>query len=147
MKKLFVFAILSLLLMSVSGQDNPYTELKSNELGLHVGACTGMGMSYRHWFDKIGFQLTALPIKTDEFTFVSAGATALFSFYDSRYVMVFGYLGSHYLLRDDYEEYYDPYSGIPTLRQNRIYLQFRDGSRICLWKSREVQPHGGLRIL
>ena len=123
MKKLFVLIILSLSLMGVSGQDNPYAEVKRNEFGSHLGACTGMGLSYRHWFDKIGFQFTALPIKTQEFTFISAGATALYSFYESRYVMVFGYLGSHYLLQDDYEEIYDPYSGMneTTLSRDLTY--------------------------
>jgi hypothetical protein len=104
MKKIFILVFLSLSLMSVSGQDNPYLMVKRNELGMHIGASTGIGLSYRHWFDRIGFQLTALPIKTDYNTFISAGATALYSFYDSRHIMVFGYLGSHYIMKDTEEE-------------------------------------------
>jgi hypothetical protein len=115
MKKLFVLAVLSLFLMSVSAQDNPYVLVKSNEFGMHLGATTGMGLSYRHWFNKIGFQLTALPVKTNQNTFISAGATALYSFYDSPHVMVFGYLGSHYLMRDMEEEIYDPFSGTTSI--------------------------------
>ena len=107
MKKLLFLMIVSLSLTSVSGQDETPVVTKNNEFGAHVGATTGIGLSYRHWFNKVGFQLTALPIKTEEVTFISAGATVLYSFYDSKYVMVFGYLGGHYFVQEKDEERYN----------------------------------------
>ncbi|MBN1415339.1 MAG: hypothetical protein JW973_09580 [Bacteroidales bacterium] len=107
MKKIFVLMIVSLSLTYVSGQNEKDFVSKSNEFGIHAGATTGIGLSYRHWFDKVGFQLTALPIRTEKLTFISAGATALYSFYDSKYVMVFGYLGGHYFMQENDEERYN----------------------------------------
>lgn len=106
MKKLNVLALFCFLLTTVSGQDYQSAFARNNEIGIHVGATTSMGISYRHWFNRVGLQVTALPVKTDNITFISAGATALYSFYESPYVMVFGYLGNHYLLRESEEYYY-----------------------------------------
>jgi hypothetical protein len=104
MNKLFMLVLVLLSFTVVSAQDNPSVETKNNELGIHIGATTGIGLSYRHWFDKIGFQLTVLPVKTEQVTFISAGVSALYSFYDSKYVSVFGFLGSHYSVRERDED-------------------------------------------
>jgi hypothetical protein len=88
---------------SVFSQEVQEEKPKSNEFGGQAGFTTGVGLSYRHWFNKVGFQITALPIKTDNFRFYSAGITGLYSFIDSKYVKVFGYIGNHYYYRE-YEE-------------------------------------------
>jgi len=102
MKKTFLTILASIFIIAASAQDEEQVPVRKNEIGIHAGATTGIGMSYRHWFGKAGFQLTALPIKTENFTFISAGASLLYTFYDSRYVRVFGYLGGHY-----YEDRHD----------------------------------------
>src|SRR4030042_6830766 len=98
MKKLSFVALFCFLLAGISGQDYRSQFVRDNEIGVHLGATTSMGISYRHWFNRFGLQVTALPVRTDNITFISAGATALYSFYESPYVMVFGYVGNHYLL-------------------------------------------------
>ena len=66
--------------------------VKKNEFGIHVGATTGIGLSYRYWPAKIGLQLTLVPIKTDNFMWISAGITGLYSFYNSKYIRFLGIL-------------------------------------------------------
>jgi hypothetical protein len=101
MKKLIVLiAVLSLMSYAFC-QDDQNNKSKSNEFGAHLGATTGIGLSYRHWFNKVGFQITALPVKTDNFTFISGGISALFSFKETRYVRAYGYVGNHYLYIED----------------------------------------------
>jgi len=109
MKKLNLLILLCCMITGVSGQDFRPEFSRNNEIGIHIGATTATGLSYRHWFNRFGIQATALPVKTDETTFVSIGATALYSFYESPYMMVFGYFGNHYFLRE-YDEYiyYEP---------------------------------------
>jgi hypothetical protein len=71
------------------------TDYAMNEFGAHAGATTGIGLSYRHWFDKTGVQLTFLPFKSSSTEFYSAGLSGLYSVNRSKYVHVFAYLGSH----------------------------------------------------
>ena len=107
MNKLTLLLAVSLIMARVSAQDTGAIDTKNNEFGIHAGAVTGLGLSYRHWFGKAGFQLTALPIRTENYTFISAGATALYSFYNAKYVMVFGYLGNHWFMNRGNEENYN----------------------------------------
>lgn len=86
---------------------------RSNELGFHSGFTTGVGLSYRKWFGDFGIQLTGIPIKTDDFAFISGGITAMNTFVESSTgsVRAYGYVGSHvyytYDNWDDYEYVYD----------------------------------------
>jgi hypothetical protein len=98
MKKLLIVISGFILLTNLSAQETDVKPSKKNEIGINAGATTGLGLSYRHWFGKAGFQLTALPIKTDKTTIISVGLTALYSFYDAHYVRVYGFLGNHYFV-------------------------------------------------
>lgn len=97
MKRIIIVMAVSLIVISTSAQENHSASVKKNEFGIHAGATTGLGLSYRHWFGKFGFQLTGLPIKTENTEIYSVGLTALYTFYDNPYIRVFGYLGNHYL--------------------------------------------------
>jgi hypothetical protein len=95
-KKLFLLSLICLGLGSAYAQDEVSQPKLKSEFGFHMGATTGMGLSYRHWFNKTGIQLTALPIKTDDYKLISAGFTLMHSFYESNYSRFYGYLGSHF---------------------------------------------------
>ena len=97
--------------------------VKKNEFGIHVGATTGIGLSYRYWPAKIGLQLTLVPIKTDNFMWISAGITGLYSFYDSKYIRFFGYLGNHLIIYNYEVTTYDYLTGksIERTSENNTY--------------------------
>jgi hypothetical protein len=101
-KRAVIVFIFLLLLIPVSFSQE--VALAKNEFGVHLGACTSMGLSYRHWFGKVGVQLTALPIKLDNYQFYSGGCTFLYSVYNSKYIHFFGYCGGHYTYLDDNNE-------------------------------------------
>ncbi len=96
MKKTFLFIISLMIMQGLFAQNDGSFQSKKNEIGVHAGSTTGIGLSYRFWPGKFGFQLTALPIKQDDELWVSGGLTFLYKFYDAKYVRVFGYLGNHY---------------------------------------------------
>ncbi len=75
---------------------------KSNELGMHAGFTTGIGLSFRHWSGKYGVQLTAIPLKANDFQFVSAGLTGLYSLSNKKYTRFYLYLGNHLLINNTY---------------------------------------------
>jgi hypothetical protein len=112
MKNSILTIFLIFVMFNLSAQEVNTTKTRKNEFGIHAGATTGIGMSYRHWFGKAGFQLTALPIKTDNFTFISTGASLLYTFYDADYVRVFGYLGGHYYQDRHSSETYNPVTNV-----------------------------------
>ena len=111
MKKYIFVLVISSCMIGINAQDVPALITKKNEIGMHAGATTGIGLSYRHWFGKFGFQLTGLPIKTENFTFISGGASLLYTFYDAQYVRVFGYLGGHYYQDRHDEDSYNIMTG------------------------------------
>ncbi len=100
MKKRIILLAICFLSLSVFSQEEENVTNK-NEFGVHLGSTTGIGLSYRHWFNNSGFQLTALPILTDEYDFVSAGLTFLHSFKNSKYFRFYGYIGNHVMYNTD----------------------------------------------
>jgi hypothetical protein len=100
--------------------DEPVKEFK-NEFGINLGATTGVGLSYRHWFGDFGFQLTALPIKTDDYAMVSTGFTLLYSFHSARYFRFYGYLGNHYMYTKRKESYFSLNSEPDVFVEKRRY--------------------------
>jgi len=99
--------------------ENNTVKLNTNYLGLHAGFTTGLGLSFRHWSNKYGVQVTAIPIKTDNIQFISAGLTGLYSIRNEKYYRHFLYLGNHLLL-NQIETYYD-YNGNRREEQKTSY--------------------------
>lgn len=98
-------------------------EFKKHEFGAHAGATTGVGMSYRHWFNKLGVQGTAIPIKTDNTFVVSVGATGLYSLKRVRNTHAFLYLGNHFIYGQDKTTVYNESTGMydPTTTTDVFY--------------------------
>ena len=65
-------------------------------LGLHAGVTTGYGFSYRYWPQKLGFQVTGIPIFGKDFYNASLGLSALYLLKDNNKVDLYGYLGNHF---------------------------------------------------
>jgi hypothetical protein len=136
MKKKLVIFIIVIIALKVSAQESPVTDSKKNEFGIHAGAVTGLGLSYRHWFDKAGIQITALPVKTDYETFISAGLTGLYAFHNSKYMMVFGYLGNHLFIGEESKDVYNPYNRInETVYEDRLYYNIGFGPGFAFGKT------------
>ena len=93
--------ILTIVMFSQEAENNEITN-KSNELGMHAGFTTGLGLSFRHWENKYGIQITAIPIKTDYEQFISAAITGLYSFSKKKYTRFYLYLGNHVIIDDSY---------------------------------------------
>lgn len=108
--KPLAISILLLLPLCVWAQDeelnddnntNPFT----NEVGFNAGGTTGIGLSYRHWFNRIGLQVTAMPFKLENDFFLSAGLTGLYSLRNTKYTRMYAYWGNHvFYLRESYYE-------------------------------------------
>ena len=106
MRKSFLI-IIALFIMNFSFTQESSFETFKHEFGAHAGFTTGVGLSYRHWFNRVGLQLTAIPIKTDDSFFGSAGFTGLYSLKKTKYIRAYLYLGNHLLFTNDYYEYDD----------------------------------------
>lgn len=98
-KRILAILLIVLAVNVIKGQDTDKEKNQNglkNEFGIHAGATTGLGLSYRYWFDKAGVQLTAVPIKNGDYILFSGGLTFLYSFYESEYKRFFIYLGNHF---------------------------------------------------
>lgn len=135
MKKGIVFFIFIFVALFARAQEQPAADFRKNEFGIHAGAVTGLGLSYRHWFDKAGIQITALPVKTDYETFISAGLSGLYAFHTGRYVMVFGYLGNHIFINEESKDVYNPQTrNTETVYEDRLYYNFGFGPGFAFGK-------------
>ncbi|PHR46984.1 MAG: hypothetical protein COA32_08660 [Fluviicola sp.] len=79
------------------------TEKKKAEhgIGFQIGGTTGHGLTYRYYGNKIGVQVSALPIfmQNDEFL-MSAGLTGMYKIAESKRIDLVAYLGNHFVTRD-----------------------------------------------
>ena len=102
MKKLLIvsFYIFALNFSFSQNVEQAITAKPKHNFGLHAGASTGLGLSYRYWPKRLGVQATITPAFGKDFSFVSAGLSGLYIFGDNEKVDFFGYLGNHLLLID-----------------------------------------------
>ncbi len=98
----------------------------SNELGMHAGFTTGIGLSFRHWSNKFGVQVTAIPLKANDFQFVSAGLTGLYSLSNKKYTRFYLYLGNHLLINSSFNNWYSDQNQTET----RYNLGFGTGFEV-----------------
>jgi hypothetical protein len=133
MKRIFTFFAAVMLTAGLFGQQVEVINVKhTQEFGFHAGATTGVGLSYRYWPGKNGVQLTALPIKTNDYVFINLGLTGLHTFYDSNYFRFFGYMGSSISVNND--DFYYSDSNSSTDHHARVNIGigpgFAFGSRV-----------------
>lgn len=76
-----------------------YEKLYKHSFGVGAGFTTGLGLSYRYFPKKYGFQLNVAPYYENygKDAFVSGGLTILCNLSENRNNCVYAYLGNHYL--------------------------------------------------
>ena len=73
-----------------------------NSLGVAAGGTTGLGISYRHFFpNKFGFQVTGIPIFSQNHFYSSTGLSLMYIFREHERVALFSYLGNHVIYTED----------------------------------------------
>jgi len=117
MRIIFIVLLVAMsTLLSFAQEEKEYYK---NEFGAHAGFTSGVGLSYRHWFNRVGAQVTAIPIKSDNMFFGSLGLTGMYSLKRSKYVQAYLYLGNHFFTYDDTYYEYDPSTGYETEHKQR----------------------------
>lgn len=113
-KLYYLFTIFMLLItVTAFAQDDltvKKTKVRKNGLGLHAGSTTGLGISYRHWPDKFGFQVTFLPMISSSNSYVSLGITGMYKVSEMQALDVFLYGGNHFIYRNNNYDNYQGYS-------------------------------------
>lgn len=84
-----------------------------HHLGLNLGSTTGIGFSYRYWPNKIGFQVTGIPIiSPGGRSFSSIGLSLLYLLQENKKIDLFGYLGNHFIITTSNNYLYNPNTGV-----------------------------------
>lgn len=116
------------------GQEPLPKKKYANGLGFHAGATTGLGFSYRHMFEHIGFQLTGIPVINGAYksTFLSTGGSLLIPIKSHRKADIFGYVGAHNVYQKS--EWYD-WEGLPFVdRRNLLNIGLGAGANFHFWE-------------
>ncbi len=94
MKRLLL--ICSILLFSstiILARENDET-IKKNEFGFNAGFTTGIGFSYRRWFNNVGVQLTGIPYKFRYEFMGCIGLSGLYTIKETERIKAFVFLGN-----------------------------------------------------
>jgi hypothetical protein len=153
MKKIFFSFIIaaSSFVQLATSQNSPEELLDSKAtykhgLGMHAGAVTGLGFSYRYAPKKWGVQVTGIPIFSAGNIFASTAASVQYKFKSHDKVDLFTYVGVHniYERSEYYYGYYDPfdgYSGVYT--NNTLTAGFGAGLNIHLLEVIQLSVQAG----
>ncbi|MFH0948248.1 MAG: hypothetical protein V1833_04530 [Elusimicrobiota bacterium] len=101
MKKLvlivmLLYPILSYSQSEVSTQTDAGVPKYKHSIGAGAGGVTGLGLSYRRWFDNKAFQITFLPYLSKENSTISLGLTYLKKLKEGRTSDLLFYTGYHF---------------------------------------------------
>jgi len=116
-------------------------------LGLHAGASTGQGFSYRYFPNKWGVQVTGIPIFNGNNGFYTSSAVSiLYKIKEHKKLDLFTYLGNH-LVFERYQSYYgiwpEPEPG-PTYVTDRTYnIGLGAGVNIHYWEVLDLSIQAG----
>ncbi|OFX62213.1 MAG: hypothetical protein A2046_00890 [Bacteroidetes bacterium GWA2_30_7] len=105
MKKILIFVFFGILSLTITAQEQQKVEkiihLKKykHSIGIGAGATTGLGISYRYFPKKLGFQFNFVPFYEDygSESFVSTGLTLLYNLKETEQSAFYAYFGNHYL--------------------------------------------------
>ena len=105
-KKAIIILVIMVAGLCTFGQEATSVFAPKNEFGLQLGATTGFGFSYRHWFNKFGLQTTGFYGKETD-AFGSAGLTFMYSVREAITSRFYLYCANSYFYakegqRDDY---------------------------------------------
>lgn len=96
--KAFVLISFFTLLSYTAKSQEAINEVKKsrNSIGVAAGVSTGLGFSYRYQTEKLGFEVTGIPIfNGSQQLFISAGASFMYKIKTHEKLDVFLYYGNH----------------------------------------------------
>ncbi|MBN1306492.1 MAG: hypothetical protein JXA18_01145 [Chitinispirillaceae bacterium] len=115
-----------------------------HNIGAGAGFSTGLGLSYRHWFENTyGLQINFIPFVSEQGEyynrFISVGLTGLKILRQARMVNLFGYVGVHGLYHNERFEETDevseePGTGIYHEKSTTCFIGLGPGIDIHFWK-------------
>lgn len=97
---LFTILAISLSFTIGYGQEKENIQITSL-LGINAGATTGTGLSFRHWHNKFGVQVSGLPIKVNKKFDYSLGITGFYKIRERRRSNIFVYTG-HTIMTENF---------------------------------------------
>ena len=97
MKEIIIGFVLIIISLGGYSQVQDVPKNNTHYLGFNAGSISGIGLTYRFQPNKYGFQLTFLPIKAADYTWVSAGLMVSRKFKEGKYIDLNFYGGVHYL--------------------------------------------------
>jgi hypothetical protein len=137
MKKLLLTTLLLCGMVSALAQDVEKSNL-NHRLGLSAGATTGLGFSYRYMNDKIGFQVTGIPVirGEDNYRFFSTGGSLLYPFRFHETTTLFAYAGVHNIYEE--REWPNFMGGVSSYKRNWLSVGLGVGANFEVWDVMEI---------
>ena len=152
MKKVILTVITAMFFTMGQAQEitsAPENNFTPHHVGLSAGGTTGFGFSYRYWPSKWGVQVTGIPIFAEDYTWISAGANALFMMKDNEFVDLFSYLGTSINSNTTTYQIYDPNTNElteTTETRNDLRLGLGVGLKFEIWEVINLNLQAGYGV-
>jgi hypothetical protein len=149
-----IFSVLTFLLVfyvdTISAQEELRDEVQTfkHGLGIHAGAVTGLGFSYRYFPEKWGVQITGVPVFNQGGFFSSAGLSGMFKIKEHDKLDLFTYLGVHHI----HEQYkihqgtWPPSDQPSVIKHNFLSAGFGAGVNVHLWEVIDLSLQAGYGV-
>lgn len=122
------------------------TPTYKRSLGVHAGATTGFGFSFRYVPDRFGIQITGIPIfNGNNDVYTSTALSFLYTIREHEKLDLFTYFGSH-VEYQKYESWIDiwPEPSEPTVyRETSLHFGLGAGVNFHLWDIIDLSLQGG----
>lgn len=116
-----------------------------HHFGVHAGFSTGVGLSYRYWPNRLGLQITTLPVWQGSDINLFSGITALLSLKQNPTSEFFTYLGSGLIYESN--QYTDFQSGQTiTATDTQLNIGLGIGLRLTFLEVFDINFQGGYGI-
>jgi hypothetical protein len=77
----------------------------NNYVGLNAGYTSGLGFTFGYWPNKIGAQISILPISTEQEKFFSLAITTFYTLKKGNHIKSYFFLGNHLVSNEIDTEY------------------------------------------
>jgi len=151
MKKIILsLLVMSFTLSSIAQDEKKVVPSPKHHLGLHAGATTGYGISYRYWPTKFGGEITAAPRfeKGGDYR-VSLGLSLLYTLKENQKYTIYSYFGNSLLAIQRENKIDNPITGIYTyeVQKKEAYnASLGFGLKINFWENINFNLQGGYGV-
>lgn len=148
MKKIFFLVLVSTLVGNLFAQENT-TKPQTHHIGIFASSGSGSGLSYRYWPNKLGVQVTTLPIfNRNGGHDINIGANLLYTIQRHKFIDLYAFLGNEFINSRIKYSMYDEFGNLTQIDEtyNRYNASLGLGLKINFLEVLDISTQAGYGV-